>query len=155
MIRRTATLVTIASTLLLGVSVFGWIRSYREIEGYGDVDWLWTQSGFDGDRSYSNYFLVSHRGELHFEHEQLNYATWPTTVPTSLYQAEDDVGVRGPALRGFGWAAPIGFSFSNSSADGPNGHGSLFQATVPYWSLATGCMILPAFWLVRRLRSRR
>jgi hypothetical protein len=143
------------SVLLLALVLFGWSRSYTEVQDEGYVKWLWTRSGFDGDRSYSNSFLASDRGELFFEHERLDYATQPTTVPTNLYQAEDDVGVRTPALRGFGWVAPIGFSFSNEIADGPRGKGSLLQATVPYWSLAAVCMILPLFWLVRRFRSKR
>ena len=98
--------------LLLAVFVFGWVRSYREVDGLREVEFPWFKSGYDGDRQYDNSFVATIDGEIFFEWENLEYSQRPATAPSDLYHAEDDVGVGTPNLRGFGWVEPYGFQYA-------------------------------------------
>ena len=109
---------------------------------------------FDGDRGWRGYYLAVSRGQLAFELERIRYSTRPTRPPVNRWSAEDEVGLRTPALRSLPIDSPLGFHYGRESGVGPAGRMDVTRLAFPLWAVLLASLLVVLHQLRTRLRRR-
>jgi hypothetical protein len=138
--RRLFAIVATLSFLLCLSTVAVWIRSYYVYDGIPMSQW--HSIGVDSDVG---------SGELHWTADEV-----PNTAgPSYHYSIKDDPSLQsGFDFTDSAWHV-IGFSYR--SVDTPLRGGSIMKSrglTVPYWFLAGCTAVMPAIWMIARVRNR-
>ena len=110
---------------------------------------------YDGDRSWRGSYLGVCRRQLVFELERIGYAARPATAPSGRWAAEDAVGVRTAALRGFPFDGPLGFHYSADAASTDHGDASTMQMGIPLWAVIVVSLLPSAVLGIATLRRRK